>query len=210
MAVKDSFHRVRGPRRSRIILRQVVAVLLVAVVVGGGIALVRGHGGGRSTTLRLPAAHAGGGGPTSHVSFLERLIPPPQERVIGPAAPRSIADLARRLPLGRAVAQLFLFGFSGSDSSAPIFDQLGRLDIGGLVLDSRNFQSPQQLAALTGQLATAARSAKHLPPWILAEQDGGDYSEFPALPPTHAPGDFDAAAGAAAALAQGAATLKGI
>jgi beta-N-acetylhexosaminidase len=211
MALKDSFRRVRGPRRRRIVLRQLLAVLVVAVVVGGAIALIRGHAGrGGATAVRLPAATAGGDQPASHVSFLERLIPPPQERVSDPSAPRSIADLVRRLPLDRAVAQLFLLGFSGSDSTSPIFDQLGRLDIGGLVLDSRNYQTPQQLAGLTGQLSAAARAAKHLPPWILAEQDGGDYSQFPDLPPTHPPADFHGAADAAAALTSGATTLKGL
>ena len=38
--------------------------------------------------------------------------------------PRSVADLARRLPLERKVAQLFLVGFRGTDLAAEIFRRL--------------------------------------------------------------------------------------
>lgn len=84
------------------------------------------------------------------------------------------------------------------------------MDIGGLVLDSRNYDNPQQVAALTAKLTDTARAAKHVPPWLMVEQDGGDYSQFSDLPPTHAPGDFHAAAGAAAAMAEAATTLKAL
>jgi beta-N-acetylhexosaminidase len=144
------------------------------------------------------------------VSFLERLIPPPAQQVAGPSAPRSLADLARRLPLERAVAQLFVFGFTGKDATAPVFQELQRLDVGGLVVDGGNYDSAQQLAALTGQLSAAAKNAAHLPPWILAEQDGGDYSQFPDLPPPQPPGEYDRAEDAAAALTTAATTLKAL
>src|SRR3954470_12174512 len=184
MAVKDSFPSVRGPRRKRILIRQLIAILVVALVVGGTIVFIRSRGGGdaQTTSLQLPAATGNGDGPASHVSFLERLIPPPSQAVAGPRAPRSLADLARRLPLERVVAQLFLFGFTGKDSTAPIFDELKRLDVGGLVVDGGNYESAQQLAGLTAQLASAASSGQHLPPFVMAEQDGGDYSQFPDLP----------------------------
>jgi beta-N-acetylhexosaminidase len=140
-------------------------------------------------------------------SFLARLIPPPPEQVTGPNVPRSIADLARRLPLEREVAQLFLFGFSGRDATAPFFRQLQRLDLGGAVLEERNYTDPQQLASLAGEIAATADREKHVPPWILAAQEGGDFSEFRDLPPAEAPGDLRSAAEAAAAARETAATL---
>jgi beta-N-acetylhexosaminidase len=212
MAVKDSFPSVRGPRRSRIIVRQVTAIVVIALLVGGTIAFIRSRGGDEpsTTALNLPAATGNGDGPASHVSFLERLIPPPASRVSGPAAPRSLADLAQRLPLERAVAQLFLFGFTGKDANAPIFQELERLDIGGLVVDGGNYDSAQQLAGLNAQLSSAAANAKHLPPWVMAEQDGGDDSQFPDLPPSLAPGDYKTPADAAAAMTSAATTLKAL
>src|SRR4051812_40828673 len=212
MAVKDSFPSVRGPRRKRIVIRQLIAILVVALVVGGTIVFIRsrGSGDGPATSLQLPAATGSGDGPASHVSFLERLIPPPAEHVAGPRAPRSLADLAKRLPLERAVAQLFLFGFTGKDTGAPIFQELERLDIGGLVVDGGNYDSAQQLAGLTAQLGSAAANAKHLPPWVMAEQDGGDGSQFPDLPPSLAPGDYRTPADAAAAMTSAATSLKAL
>jgi beta-N-acetylhexosaminidase len=209
MAVKDSFQRMR-PSRRRLVVRRLIGIAVLALLAGGGVvALTRGDD---KPILRVlpPAAGDGSSGPPSHVSFLQRLIPPPPSVVKGPAAPRSIADLARRLPLERAVAQLFLLGFTGKDATAPVFEELKRLDVGGLVLDGRNYDNAQQLAGLTGQLTAAATNTAHLPLWIMAEQDGGDYSQFPDLPPTHPPGDFHSAAGAAAALTEAATTLKAL
>lgn len=210
MAPKDSFPRVQRPSRRRLVLRQLAAILAVAVIVGGAIVFARSRGEDAPEQLRLPAATGDGSGPPSHVSFLQRLIPPPPERVEGPVAPRSISDLARRLPLDRAVAQLFLWGFDGKDAAAPVLQELMRLDIGGLVVDGRNYDNAQQLAGLNAELAATAANAQHLPPWILAEQDGGDYSQFEDLPPALAPGAYAGAAEAAAAFTQSATTLKGL
>jgi beta-N-acetylhexosaminidase len=194
------------------LIRQITAIVLVAVVVGGVVAFIktRSGSGSSTTSLNLPAATGNGDGPASRVSFLERLIPPAPERFSGPAAPRSLADLARRLPLERAVAQLFLFGFTGTDASSPIFQELKRLDLGGLVVDGGNYDNAQQLAGLTGQLSAAAVAAKHLPPWVIAEQDGGEYSQFPDLPPSLAPGDYKSTADAAAGFTSAATTLKAL
>jgi beta-N-acetylhexosaminidase len=203
MAPKDSFRAMR---------RRIAAIVVLAVVVAVGIVVVRSHSGSKAETLTLPAATGDGdSGPATHVSFLEKLIPPPAEKIpSGPAAPRSIADLARRLPLDRAVAQLFLLGFTGKDSTAPIFQELQMRDVGGLVLDGRNYDSAQQLAALTAGLSATAKNAQHVPPWLMAEQDGGDYSQFADLPPTHPPGDFHDARGAAAAMTEAATTLRSL
>jgi beta-N-acetylhexosaminidase len=157
-----------------------------------------------------PAAGDGQSEPASHVSFLQKLIPPAPRRVSGPAVPRSIADLARRMPLERAVAQLFLLGFDGKDSTAPIFTELQRLELGGVVFDGRNYTSPQQLAGLAGEVSAVATRAGHVPAWVMAEQDGGDYSQFPDLPPLQAPGDFHTAAGASTALVEGITALKAL
>ena len=60
----------------------------------------------------------------------------------GQGVPRSVAELADRLPLERKVAQLFLVGFEGQDLTGPIFRQLRRLDLGGMVIGPRQLHRP--------------------------------------------------------------------
>ena len=79
-----------------------------------------------------------------------------------------------------------------------------------MVLDGRNYDSPQQLAGLVGSLNTTATGAGQIRPWFMAEQDGGDYSSFGDLPPVHPPGDFHAPAAAAAAMTQAITGLKAL
>jgi len=203
MALKDSFR----PLRRRL---PILGLLLVLVAAAGVAAwLVFGRGGGDSSKPSLPqASGSAAGGPLSHRSFLERVIPPPPERTTGPTVPRSLTDLARRLPLERKVAELFLYGFSGTDQTAPVFADLAKLDIGGLVITSDNYKDPQQLSQLTSFAAALARRHHHVPPWLLTEQDGGEFNDLSGLPPADAPSDIRSVADAATEAAQAAAALR--
>jgi hypothetical protein len=112
MASKDSFRSVRRWRSRQGLIAltaAAVAALVAGVVVGGG-GEDDGGGPGRSAAAQ-------------RVSFLARVAPPLDERKssAGPSVPRSIADLARRLPLERKVAQVFLWGFQGQDLQADIY-----------------------------------------------------------------------------------------
>ncbi|HEX4760305.1 MAG TPA: glycoside hydrolase family 3 N-terminal domain-containing protein [Thermoleophilaceae bacterium] len=186
-----------------------MAVLLQAL---GGLAVVAGlvtgvavvaAGGGKAPTL----PEASGGKPQQRVSFLSRIIPPgeqPEKRdPAAPDVPRSVQDLARRLPVDRKVAQLFLVGFSGKDLNADVFQQLRRLDLGGIALDRSNYTNPNLLGQLAGEAVVVARKARRVPPFVMASQQGGDQSSFPNLPPAKAPGDLDSSreGGAEAGLA---------
>ena len=158
----------------------------------------------------LPARAGGAAGQTS---FLERIVPAGNARERtpkGPAAPRSVRDLARRLPLERKVAQLFLLGFAGNDTSAPIFARLRRFDLGGLVVVRENYVDPGQLAGLGGEARKVARNAGHVPPWVMTAQDGAEFNWLPGLPPTEAPADLDNANEAAAQATETATTLRGL
>jgi beta-N-acetylhexosaminidase len=202
MALKDSFRALR--RRPRIL-----ALVLVVVAAGATAAVLVLRGGADKPAPALPPASGSAtGGPLSHRSFLERVIPPPAEHTSGPAVARSVADLARRLPLERKVAQLFVFGFDGTDSSAPIFGDLARLDIGALSITADNYNEPQQLVALTAAAAQVAKEHGHVPPWLLTVQDGGDFSELPDLPPADPPSDIHSIREAAAEAAQAASSLR--
>ena len=88
-------------------------------------AIALATGGGRSpwaaASDRAQAARGQrAAGRREHVSFLARIVPPPADAggAAGPRVPRTVADLVRRLPLERKVAQLFLSGFEGQDLTA--------------------------------------------------------------------------------------------
>jgi beta-N-acetylhexosaminidase len=166
----------------------------LAIIAGLGIAAAvqdfRSDGSGAGTSASVPEAGGGGTGPRERTSFLAKLIPPPPEKVEGPSAPSSIEDLARRLPLERKVAQLFLLGFEGQDLTAPIFRQMRRQDLGGLVFENRNYLDLQQIAAMAGEGKVIAADEGHVPPFVAVSQEGGEFSEFPDLPPAQAPSEF--------------------
>ena len=138
----------------------------------------------------VPEASGGPGAPAGRTSFLAKLIPPPPERVEGPAVPSSIEDLAARLPIERKVAQLFLFGFEGQDLTDPVFRLFRRLDLGGIVFENRNYVEPQQLASLAGEAPVIAEQEQHVPPWVMVSQEGGGFNEIPDLPPARSPSEM--------------------
>jgi beta-N-acetylhexosaminidase len=183
----------------------------LAIVAGLGIAAAiqdySSDDSGAGLPETVPEAGGGAAPPRERTSFLAKLIPPPPERVEGPRAPSSIADLARRLPLERKVAQLFLLGFEGQDLTAPVFEQMRRQDLGGLVFERRNYVDPQQIASLAGEGRVIAESEAHVPPFVMVSQEGGEFSEFPDLPPTAAPSQLGSADEAEEAASEAAATL---
>jgi beta-N-acetylhexosaminidase len=127
-------------------------------------------------------------------SFLRRLIPPTAAgRGGGPDVPASVAALADRMPVERKVAQLFLLGFQGQDLTAPIYRRLRELDLGGIVIDAPNYSSSDQLASLTGEARVIADQARHVDPWVMAPQEGGEFNAFPDLPPVTAAADLRSA-----------------
>ena len=187
-----------------------LALTWIVGTLGFGLALATGDETPLADRPLPPEASGHGREPAATTSFLSQLIPPEREEVEGPRVPRSLGDLARRLPIDRAVAQLFVFGFEGKEVSAPIYEEVRRLDLGGVMIQGRNYSDPQQLAALAGEFGVVARSAGHIPPWVMAEQDGGELSPFPDLPPTAAPGEFNAVDAAAAAVGEAAVALRAL
>jgi beta-N-acetylhexosaminidase len=198
---------VRGRRRLTIALVAVVAALAAAAgaVVGAG-------GGEEGDGGAQPPDRAAR--PLDRTSFLARIIPAredPERAPRGPNVPRSVADLAQRLPLERKVAQLFLFGFRGTDLTAEIFRRMRRLDLGGVVLAEPNYTGdPSLLGQLGGEARVIARQERHVPPWVLAVQDGGEFNSLQGLPPALAPADLASAEEAAAQAAETGSTLRGL
>jgi beta-N-acetylhexosaminidase len=198
------------PARRRLLIALLAALALAAVVAGAVVGA--GHdstGGGGAASVPTP----GRGAPQERVSFLARIVPPPAEprrARRGPAVPRSVADLARRLPVERKVAQLFLFGFQGTDLTAEIFGRLRRLDLGGIMVGAQNYIDVTQLGALAGEAAVIAREERHVPPWVMTVQEGGELNSFPDLPPAALPADLASAAEAGVQARESAAALRGL
>ena len=168
------------PARRRLLIAVVAALALAATV--AGVVVGAGHDGD-SPDAASNVPTPGRGKPQERVSFLARIVPPPAQRErggLGSAVPKSVADLARRLPLERKVAQLFLFGFRGTDLNAEIFGRLRRLDLGGIVVAGPNYTDVAQLGSLAGEAAVIANEERHVKPWVMTSQEGGELNSFPA------------------------------
>jgi beta-N-acetylhexosaminidase len=193
---------VRRAQRLTILL---VAVVALAAATAG--VLVGANQGNEEESEGPPPERAG--------RPLARIIPSQAEEkrpaVRGPDVSRSVAALARRLPLERKVAQLFVVGFEGTDLTAEIYSRLRRLDLGGIVLAGPNYAGDTNLL---GQLGAEARviaeQEGHVPPWVLAVQDGGEFNELRDLPPALAGADLASTEEAAAQAAETARTLRSL
>ena len=196
------------PARRRLLIAVVAALALAATV--AGVVVGAGHDGD-SPDAASNVPTPGRGKPQERVSFLARIVPPPAQRErggLGSAVPKSVADLARRLPLERKVAQLFLFGFRGTDLNAEIFGRLRRLDLGGIVVAGPNYTDVAQLGALAGEAAVIANEERHVKPWVMTSQEGGELNSFPDLPPAALPADLGSAAEAGATAKDSASALR--
>jgi beta-N-acetylhexosaminidase len=200
-----SVPKVRHRRRLTIAL---VAVVALAAAAAGAVVGANQDG---DEPQPLPER---AGKPLERISFLAKIIPAQEEErpaTRRAAVPRSVADLARRLPLERKVAQVFLFGFRGTDLTAEIFRRLRRLDLGGIVLAGSNYTGdPSLLGQLGGEARVIARQEGHVPPWVLAVQDGGEFNELKGLPPALAPADLASAGEAARQATETARTMRGL
>jgi beta-N-acetylhexosaminidase len=197
---------VRRPRRLTILLVAVVALAAATA----GLAVGANEGNEEQDAPALPDR---AGRPPDRTSFLARIIPAPgaagRQAPRGPTVPKSVADLARRLPLERKVAQLFLFGFQGTDLTAEIYRRLRNQDLGGIVLAEQNDTGdPALLGQLGAEAAVIARQEGHVRPWVLAVQDGGEFNALKSLPPALAGADLASADEAAAQAAETAATMR--
>jgi beta-N-acetylhexosaminidase len=191
------------------VLLLAVGAFAVLAGVATGIAVIADGG---SKPARVPEASRGE--PRQRVSFLSRIVPPAEKAErrsrSAPNVARSVADLARRLPLERKVAQLFLVGFKGTDLNADVFEQLRRLDLGGIVVDRSNYTNPGLLGQIGGEAVVVARKARRVPPFVMASQEGGALNSFPDLPPAKTPADLNSSREGGVAAAQAAQALRAL
>ncbi|MCW3065413.1 MAG: hypothetical protein JWN32_2585, partial [Solirubrobacterales bacterium] len=169
-------------RRRRGVLRLGLALALVA-----------------GAAVAVAVAASGGSNPRRAASVLATVTPSTPattptvaRRSSGPAAPAlvvspAVRKLATGLSLDRQVAQLFLVGFRGTDTTAPFFTQLPARDWGGAMLTHDNYVNAGQLGTLAAEVTTVAKTAGHVAPLVAAPQVGGKASAFPDLPPAGEP-----------------------
>jgi beta-N-acetylhexosaminidase len=193
--------RARLPDMPRWKLVAAVAGVVLLAVAGAGLAVLLGDDG-ESAPVSRTATGQGASTPARTATQ-----PKPRKR---PRVARSVAALARRMPLERKVAALFLLGFQGQDLNAPIFQRLRQLDLGGIVVDEPNYTSPEQLSALAGEAVVIARQERHVRPWVMAPQEGGTANAFRDLPPATVAAELRSAAHAFREADLAARTLGGL
>lgn len=82
--------------------------------------------------------------------------------------------LVQSMTLEEKCAQMIFVGFKGHELPEKYAQAIEKLGLGGIILFTRNVQSPQQLKALTSAMqAAAARSRQGLPLAISIDQEGG-------------------------------------
>ena len=74
------------------------------------------------------------------------------------------------ISLKHAAGQLFIAGFAGTKRPIPLIGALTKGEIGGVILFSRNFESREQIQALTQQIHQIQAP---YPIWIGVDQEGG-------------------------------------
>ena len=82
------------------------------------------------------------------------------------ATPAPSFKRARRLPLERRVAQLFVVGFEGEALTDPFFARLRTRGWGGVVLGGELPRTPDAVAVVAGEIAVIARDAKRPVPLV--------------------------------------------
>ncbi len=85
-----------------------------------------------------------------------------------------IDTMIAEMTIEEKVGQLIMVGFEGTQANEAIKTHIRERFVGGVVLFSRNIQSPQQTAELTNELQRLAEAtARQIPLFIGIDQEGG-------------------------------------
>jgi len=107
-------------------------------------------------------------------------------------SPRYIVNTVKKMTLTdeKLAGQRLMAGFDGTGLSSDLKYLISTLKVGGLILFSRNIESPKQLSCLCRSVQAYAASCGQPPLLIAIDQEGGavarlkwPFTEFPARPP---------------------------
>jgi len=130
----------------------------------------------------------------------------PGERDTGePAgAPSERSDSAAKLPLERAVGEVLIMSFDGTEAPAYIRRRLRDGEGAGVILFGKNAPDSDTLRALTDSLQQAARGGAI----VATDQEGGDIRSVPFAAPEPSQGVLTTPDAAAQAAGEGARALR--
>ncbi|MFN7088752.1 MAG: glycoside hydrolase family 3 N-terminal domain-containing protein, partial [Candidatus Paceibacteria bacterium] len=80
--------------------------------------------------------------------------------------------ILQNMSLEQKVGQLLVIGFAGLELDGQLALSLEKIQPGGVLLLSRNINSPQQLGELTNSLQKTARERNGLPLLVAVDQEG--------------------------------------
>ncbi len=87
-------------------------------------------------------------------------------------------------------------GFEGTTLNADLKFLINRLKIGGIILFSRNLETPDQIKHLCDEIQNYARLCEQPPLFIAVDQEGGQvarlkepFTQFPGNPHMNSEGD---------------------
>lgn len=126
--------------------------------------------------------------------------------LLAAAVTQSQATLER--PPARLVGDRMVAGFPGTSPPRELLRAIGRGQLAGVIVFSRNIRSPRQLASLAARLQ-AARPSGDPPLLVMVDQEGGLVKRLPG-PPRHSPAEIGQTGDPAVARHEGAATGRSL
>lgn len=85
-----------------------------------------------------------------------------------------MSNVLSQMSVDEQIGQLLMVGFSGKEPTPEILDLIQSGYVGGIILFTRNLDSPRQILQLTSALQEAARNAGHPYPLLIAtDQENG-------------------------------------
>ncbi|MBM7703989.1 beta-N-acetylhexosaminidase [Metabacillus iocasae] len=86
-----------------------------------------------------------------------------------------VSAVLEDMTLEEKIGQMVMVGFHGTEMSPEIKELVTKKSIGGVILFSRNMQTPKQVATLTNSLQDQAATSNHgIPLMVAVDQEGGD------------------------------------